>query len=320
MQTVTVSGGAGFIGSHLCEELLRGGAEVFCLDNLITGVQQNIASLLDDPKFHFIECDITNGVPTDLPAMDVIFNLACPASPKDFAPLAIQILRVCSEGTLNMLQLARKHGAIFVQASTSEVYGEPQVHPQREDYWGHVNPIGERSCYDEGKRYAEALAMAYRRLHGVDARLARIFNSYGPRMRPDDGRVAPNFILQALAGEALTIYGDGTQTRGFCYVTDTVAALLALAGVDKCAVDDACPAYNIGSGDEHTILEFAEHVKRVCQSNSRLELVPLPHADEPTRRCPDTSKLQATTGWEPTISLQEGLEQTLRWLEQQLQA
>jgi len=308
-----VTGGAGFIGSHLCEELLARGAEVYCLDNLVTGVTENLDGFIDAARFHFLEVDISEKLPDGLPAPDVIFNLACPASPKDFGPLALEILDVCSRGTRNMLELARAHGAVFVQASTSEVYGEPEVHPQTEEYWGHVNSIGERSCYDEGKRYAEALVMAYRRLHDVDARLGRIFNTYGPRMRPDDGRVVPNFMQQALVGEPLTIYGDGMQTRSFCYVGDTVAGLLALADAGADRVDEANPAYNIGNGEEITILEFARRVNEACGSSSELQMVPLPHADDPTRRCPDTAKLRGLSGWRAQVSLEEGLARTAEW-------
>ncbi|HUS81452.1 MAG TPA: NAD-dependent epimerase/dehydratase family protein [Armatimonadota bacterium] len=315
--TAIVAGGAGFIGSHLCEKLLSRGAHVLCLDSLITGARSNIEPFTADPRFRFIEVDISEGLPDDLPDADVVFNLASPASPKDFRSLALQILRVAGEGTRHLLEHARACSAVFVQASTSEVYGEPLEHPQTESYWGHVNPVGERSCYDEGKRYAEALIMAYRRLHNVDGRLARIFNTYGPRMRPDDGRVVPNFILQALAGEPLTIYGDGTRTRGFCFVEDTVAALVALADADPDAIDADLPAYNIGNPEEITIRQFAERVRDVCGSSSELKVVPLPQADDPTRRCPVIDRMRALTGWEPVVGLEEGLRQTRDWLAQQ---
>jgi len=240
-------------------------------------------------------------------------TLACPASPVDFGPLALEILEVCTTGMRNMLEQARAHGAVLVQASTSEVYGEPEVHPQSEDYWGHVNPTGVRSCYDEGKRCGEALAMAFRRTHGVDARLARIFNTYGPRMRLDDGRVVPNFMRQAFAHEPLTLYGDGSQTRSFCYVTDTVAGLLALADADPHMIDDMCPAYNVGNGVEITIAEFAEQVRQACDSASEIVMVPLPQKDDPTRRRPVTTKLRELTGWRPTVSLEEGLRRAAEW-------
>ncbi len=311
--TAVVTGGAGFIGSHLCEALLERGEEVVCIDNLLTGDIRNLDDFIDDPRFRFIEADIGEGLPEDLPAPDVIFNLACPASPKDFEALSLEILDVCSRGMVNVLELARESGAVLVQASTSEVYGEPEVHPQIEDYWGHVSSVGERSCYDEGKRYAEALVMAYRRRHGVDARLARIFNTYGPRMRIDDGRVVPNFVCQALGGRPLTIYGDGMQTRSFCYVADTVAGLLALADADPGDIDVACPAYNIGNGTEITVLEFAECVMDACGTSAEVQRVPLPQSDDPTRRRPDTSKLTALTGWRCETDLATGLALTTEW-------
>ncbi|MCD6360111.1 MAG: NAD-dependent epimerase/dehydratase family protein [Armatimonadetes bacterium] len=312
--TIVVAGGAGFIGSHLCEALLERGARVVCLDNLITGVRANIRPFEEDEGFEFIEADIIEGLPGDLPEADVVFNMASPASPKDFGPLALEILRVSSEGTRHLLEYARSCGAVFVQASTSEVYGDPLEHPQEESYWGHVNCVGERSCYDEGKRYAEALVMAYRRLYGVDGRLARIFNTYGPRMRPDDGRVVTNFIGQANVGEPLTIYGDGTKTRSFCYVADTVGALTALAEADEERIDAERPAYNIGNPSEITILEFAERVRHICGSDSELRMVPLPQADDPTRRCPVIDRITELTGWVPRVELEEGLRLTRDWL------
>jgi len=311
--TTIVTGGAGFIGSHLCEALLARGAQVVCIDSLLTGDIRNLDSFIDDPRLRFVEADIGEGLPEGLPAPEVIFNLACPASPKDFERLSLEILDVCSRGMVNVLELAREHGATLVQASTSEVYGEPEVHPQTEDYWGCVSSVGDRSCYDEGKRYAEALVMAYRRRHGVDARLARIFNTYGPRMRLDDGRVVPNFVCQALGGEPLTIYGDGSQTRSFCYVADTVAGLLALADADPDAIDAACPAYNIGNGAEITVLEFAQCVLGACGTSGELQRVPLPQSDDPTRRRPDTSKLSALTGWRCRTDLATGLALTTEW-------
>lgn len=311
--TVWVTGGAGFIGSFMCEALLNRGADVWCIDNLLTSTGENIATLRGVPRFTFVKADICEELPDELPAPNLIMNLACPASPVDFGPLSLEILHVCSIGMRNVLEQARRHGSIVVQASTSEVYGEPEVHPQTEDYWGHVNSIGERSCYDEGKRYAEALIVAYRRRHGVDGRLARIFNTYGPRMRLDDGRVVPNFMCQALQGEPLTLYGDGTQTRSFCYVTDTVAGLLAIADADAAAIDPANPAYNVGNGAEITIAEFADEVRGACASDSEVVTVPLPQADDPTRRRPDTTKLRELAGWLPAVSVGEGLSLTAEW-------
>jgi UDP-glucuronate decarboxylase len=312
--TAVVAGGAGFIGSHLCEALTARGARVICLDNLVTGLRANLDSFAEQGRLEFIEVDVSDGLPDGLPDADFVFNLASPASPKDFGPLALEILRVSSEGTRHLLEHARASDAVFVQASTSEVYGEPEEHPQVESYWGRVNSVGERSCYDEGKRYAEALVMAYRRLHDVDGRLARIFNTYGPRMRPDDGRVVTNFICQARAGEPLTLYGDGLQTRSFCFVADTVAGLIALAEADRDAIDAERPAYNMGNPSEITVREFAERVLEVCDSASELKTIPLPQADDPTRRCPDTTKLRELTGWVPAVDLAEGLRHTRDWL------
>jgi len=311
--TVWVTGGAGFIGSFMCEALLDRGADVWCIDSLLSSTGENVGLFEGRPGFHFVEADICEQLPGDLPAPELSMNLACPASPVDFGPLALEILEVCTTGMANMLEQARRHGAILVQASTSEVYGEPEVHPQSEDYWGHVNSIGVRSCYDEGKRCGEALAMAFRRAHGVDARLARIFNTYGPRMRLDDGRVVPNFMRQAFANEPLTLYGDGSQTRSFCYVTDTVAGLLALADADADAIDGANPAYNVGNGVEITIAEFAEQVRLACESTSEIVMVPLPQKDDPTRRRPVTTKLRELSGWRPVVSLEEGLARAAEW-------
>ena len=313
-KTAVVAGGAGFIGSHLCEALIAHGARVICLDNLVTGLTANLDSFADQGRLEFYEVDVSERLPDNLPHADFVFNLASPASPKDFGPLALEILRVSSQGTDHLLEYARVCDATFVQASTSEVYGEPEEHPQVESYWGRVNSVGQRSCYDEGKRYAEALVMAYRRLHHVDGRLARIFNTYGPRMRPDDGRVVTNFICQARAGEPLTLYGDGSQTRSFCFVTDTVAGLIALAEADREAIDAERPAYNTGNPSEITVRQFAERVREVCDSTSELKNIPLPQADDPTRRCPDTSKLRELTGWAPEVDLDAGLRQTRDWL------
>jgi len=318
--TALVAGGAGFIGSHLCETLLARGAQVVCLDSLITGVRANLQHFADHPRFQFREVDLVAGLPSDLPRADVVFNLASPASPKDFGPLAVEILRVGSEGTRHLLEYARACGAVFVHASTSEVYGDPEVHPQDESYWGKVNCLGLRSCYDEAKRYAEALIMAYRRRYGLDGRMARIFNTYGPRMRPDDGRVVTNFICQAQAGQPLTIYGDGSQTRSFCYVADTVAALIALAEAEAQALDPELPAYNVGNPVEITIRQLAERVRAICQSDSELVFVPLLHVDDPTRRCPVIDRIHALTGWWPRVDLDEGLRRTRDWLAGQVLA
>ncbi len=308
-----VTGGAGFIGSHLCRELLERDCDVFCIDNGLTGRFSNINELRDDANFHLIEHDIIEGLPAEPASPDMIFNLACPASPTDFGPLALEIMRVSSEGTRHLLERARKCGARFLQASTSEAYGEPLEHPQEEHYWGNVNTLGTRSCYDEGKRFAEAMIMNYRWLHEVDARMVRIFNTYGPRMRPDDGRVVPNFIRQALTHRPLTVYGDGSQTRSFCYVSDTVAGMLAVADMQPDSVDSERPVYNLGNSRETTILDFAHTVLEVSDSESELAFQPNPHADDPARRCPDTSKLEAATGWEASVSLRDGLARTVAY-------
>jgi UDP-glucuronate decarboxylase len=317
--TALVTGGAGFIGSNLCRALLERGWEVHCVDNTLTGRASNVDDLLNHELFHYTEHDIVEGWPDGLVPPDFIFNLACPASPVDFGPLALEIMAVCSVGMQQVLELARESGAMLVHTSTSEVYGEPLEHPQEEHYWGNVNTLGSRACYDEGKRFAEALLMNYRWLHGVDARMVRIFNTYGPWMRPDDGRVVPNFIRQALTHKPLTVYGDGSQTRSFCYVSDTVAGILAVAEMEADAVDPERPVYNLGNGQERTILEFAETVIDVCASDSRTVHVPNPHTDDPARRCPDTSKLEAATGWRAEVNLRTGLEKTVAWFRQELQ-
>lgn len=310
---VLVTGGAGFLGSHLVDRLLADGHEVIAMDNLITGSVDNIAHLAGNRRFHFIHHDVTNYIYIK-GGLDAILHFASPASPVDYLELPIQTLKVGSLGTHNALGLAWAKGARFLLASTSEVYGDPLVHPQPETYWGHVNQIGPRGVYDEAKRFAEAMTMAYHRAHDVDTRIVRIFNTYGPRMRPDDGRVVTNFICQARAGEPLTLYGDGSQTRSFCYVADTVAALIALAEADAEAIDAERPAYNVGNPTETTIREFAERVREVCASESELVLVPLPQADDPTRRCPVTDKIRQLTGWSPQVVLEEGLRRTRDWL------
>ena len=316
--TAVVTGGAGFIGSHLCRALLDRGWEVHCVDNVLTGRATNIEDLRDNPRFHFIEHNIIHGLPDEPAEPQFIFNLACPASPVDFGPLALEIMRVSSEGMRHLLERARETGATILQTSTSEVYGEPREHPQEEHYWGNVNTLGSRACYDEGKRFAEAMLMNYRWLHGVDGRMVRIFNTYGPWMRPDDGRVVPNFIRQALLHEPLTVYGDGGQTRSFCYVSDTVAGILAVADMEASAIDPERPVYNLGNRRESTILEFAQTVIDVCGSDSEIAHQPNPHADDPARRCPDTSKLEAATGWQTQVGLREGLEATVAWFRDEL--
>lgn len=316
--TALVTGGAGFIGSNLCRALLARGWTVHCVDNTLTGRAANVAELRGNERFRYTEHDIIAGLPEDIGAPRFIFNLACPASPVDFGPLALEIMRACSEGMRHLLELARATGATLLHTSTSEVYGEPLQHPQEEHYWGNVNTLGTRACYDEGKRFAEALLMNYRRLFGVDGRMVRIFNTYGPRMRPDDGRVVPNFIRQALTHEPLTVYGDGGQTRSFCYVSDTVAGILAVADMAAEAVDPERPVYNLGNPHECTILEFAQTVIEVCGSDSEIVFRPNPHADDPARRCPDTRKLEAATGWRPQVDLRSGLKATVAWMREEL--
>jgi dTDP-glucose 4,6-dehydratase len=302
---VVVTGGAGFLGSHVCELLLDRGDEVVALDNLCTSSFENIADLMERDGFRFVRHDVSEplGVPGPV---DAVMHLASPASPRDYFDLPIETLKVGSLGTLNTLNLARGKEARYLFASTSEVYGDPVVHPQREDYWGNVNPVGVRSVYDEAKRFGEALTMAYHREHGVDVRISRTFNTYGPRMRADDGRVVSNFIVQALAGEPLTIYGDGSQTRSFCYVDDQVRGLVALLDSDHVG------PVNIGNPDEFTVLELAVLVLELTGSASELVFKPLPQ-DDPTRRRPDISLAGHVVGWKPETSLQEGLARTIPW-------
>ncbi len=302
---VVVSGGAGFLGSHLCRALLARGDEVVCVDNLVTGTEDNIAELMLDRRFTFLFHDVSNHliVPGDV---DAVMHLASPASPKDFTEIPIKILKVGSLGTHNLLGLARARNARFFLASTSEVYGDPLVHPQVESYWGNVNPIGPRGVYDEAKRFAEAMTMAYHRQHGLDVRIVRIFNTYGPRMRPEDGRVVSNFIVQALRGAPLTVYGDGSQTRSFTYVEDEIRGFLAL--LDSHHVGPV----NIGNPDEFTVAELADLVLELTGSPSRVERVALP-VDDPTRRRPDITLARTELGWEPKIDLREGLARTIAW-------
>jgi dTDP-glucose 4,6-dehydratase len=306
MPRVVVTGGAGFLGSHLCHRLLDRGDEVVCLDNLVTGSLDNIADLFGRPGFTFVDHDVSTyvWVPGEV---DQVLHFASPASPIDFARIPIQILKVGSLGTHNALGLAKAKGARFFLASTSEVYGDPQVHPQPETYWGHVNPIGPRGVYDEAKRFAEAMTMAYHRYHGLDVRIVRIFNTYGPQMRPDDGRVVSNFIVAALGGEPLTVYGDGTQTRSFCYVDDEVRGFLALLD------SDLVGPTNIGNPHEFTIIELAEAVLEVTGSSSTIEHHPLP-VDDPTQRKPDITRATEELGWAPEVDLHTGIERTAAYL------
>lgn len=302
MRTV-ITGGAGFIGSHLCEHFLSQGHQVICVDNLITGSLSNIEHLRNNPAFLFIEHNISNHLEISGP-VDNILHFASPASPVDYLLFPIQTLKVGSLGTHNALGLARVKGARFLMASTSEVYGDPEVHPQREDYWGHVNPIGPRGCYDEAKRFSEAIVMAYHRTHGINTHIVRIFNTYGPRMRLDDGRVLPNFMGQALRGEPLTVYGDGSQTRSFCYVDDLVE------GIGRLLFANYHEPVNLGNPSEVTILEFAQEILNLSGSQSQIEYRPLPQ-DDPKIRKPDISRARQLLQWEPKVDRQEGLERTL---------
>jgi len=302
---IVVTGGAGFLGSHICEELLKRGDEVVAIDNLLTGAVENISHLFGEKGFVFVEHDVTNFVHVSGP-VDAVMHFASPASPVDYLEHPIKTLKVGSLGTHKTLGLAKDKGARFMLASTSEVYGDPQVHPQTEDYWGHVNPVGPRGVYDEAKRFAEAMAMAYNRSHGVDVRIIRIFNTYGPRMRPHDGRVVSNFIVQALDGKPLTVYGEGKQTRSFCYVEDEVRGILAL--LDSGYVGPV----NIGNPNEFTVLELAQKVLEITGSSSEIIYEPLP-VDDPTQRKPDISLAKRVLGWEPRVPLEEGLRHTAAW-------
>jgi len=301
---VLISGAAGFIGSHLTDRLLRDGHTVVGVDNFSTGDADNLAHLAGEPRFHCEVRDICQ--PFDPGPVDTVFNLASPASPPEYLRMPIETLRVGSIGTENMLEIAAKYNAGFLYASTSECYGDPLEHPQTENYWGNVNPVGPRSVYDEAKRYGEALVMAYNRARGVNTHLARIFNTYGPRLRPGDGRVISNFIMQALRGEPLTIYGDGCQTRSFCYIDDLIEGILRLS-----RSEEHLPV-NLGNPDEFTILECAEAVLEATGSKSELSFNPLPE-DDPTRRRPDIAKARALLDWEPRISLKEGLRRSLEF-------
>jgi len=301
---VLVTGGAGFIGSHLCDFLLARGCEVVCMDSLVTGTLGNIAHLRD-PRFLFVKHDVTNFIVID-GALDYVLHFASPASPIDYLELPIQTLKVGALGTHKALGLAKARGARFLLASTSEVYGDPLVHPQREDYWGNVNPVGPRGVYDEAKRFAEAMTMAYHRVHGVDTRIVRIFNSYGERMRLMDGRAIPTFIRQALKSEPLTVYGDGSQTRSFTYISDLVDGIWKLM---QSPVNDPV---NIGNPREMTLLELAKHILRVSGSRSEITFGPLP-TDDPKVRQPDIGRARQLLGWEPTVDVEEGLRRTIEW-------
>jgi UDP-glucuronate decarboxylase len=301
---ILVTGGAGFIGSHLCERLLREGHDVLCLDNFFTGRRDNILPLLDTQRFELIRHDVIEPI---LLEVDQIYNLACPASPIHYQYNPVKTVKTSVMGTINMLGLAKRVHARILQASTSEVYGDPLVHPQTEDYWGNVNPIGLRSCYDEGKRIAETLMMDYHRQNQVDTRIARIFNTYGPRMLENDGRVVSNFIVQALRGQPLTLYGEGDQTRSFCYVDDLVEGLVRLMNAE-----DLYEPVNLGNPGEFTIKQLAEEVARICGSAANVQYLPLPQ-DDPKQRQPNISRAQELLGWNPTIPLKEGLEKTVAY-------
>lgn len=302
MPRIVVTGGAGFLGSHLCERLVDRGDEVVCIDNLITGRVENIEHLFGHRGFRFVQHDVSDHIWVPGP-VDAVMHLASPASPIDFSRMPIQILKVGSLGTHNCLGLAKEKGATFQLNSTSEVYGDPEVHPQPETYWGHVNPIGPRSMYDEAKRFAEAITMAYHRHHGVDIRIVRTFNTYGPRMRPDDGRVVSTFIIQALRGEPLSVFGEGRQTRSFCYVDDQIEGQLRLldSGYQE--------PVNIGNPNEFTVRELAQAVIEITNSSSELAFHPLPE-DDPMQRKPDLTVARRELGWEPTVQLREGVART----------
>ncbi|MFL5331282.1 MAG: UDP-glucuronic acid decarboxylase family protein [Gemmataceae bacterium] len=309
MRTV-ITGGAGFIGSHLCERFLDDGHEVIAVDNFITGQRENLVHLQANPRFSLLQHDVSHRINIDGP-VDNVLHFASPASPVDYINYPIQTLKVGSLGTHNTLGLAKAKNARYLLASTSEVYGDPEQNPQREDYWGHVNPIGPRSCYDEAKRFSEAITMAYHRAHGLNTHIVRIFNTYGERMRLSDGRVLPNFMGQALRGEPLTIYGDGSQTRSFCYVSDLVAGIHALL------FTDFHEPVNLGNPDEVTILEFAHEIDRLTGGKGAIVNKPLPQ-DDPKVRNPDISRARHILGWEPKINRREGLERTMRYFQAQL--
>ncbi|WP_022662406.1 UDP-glucuronic acid decarboxylase family protein [Paucidesulfovibrio longus] len=308
---VLVTGGAGFLGSHLCESLLAEGHEVLCVDNYYTGGKGNILHLMDNPRFELLRHDVTFPLYVEV---DEIYSMACPASPIHYQHDPVQTTKTSVHGSINMLGLAKRIKAKILLASTSEVYGDPGVHPQTEDYWGNVNPIGPRACYDEGKRCAETLFFDYRRQHGLRIRVARIFNTYGPRMAVNDGRVVSNFIVQALRNEPITVYGDGSQTRSFCYVDDLVRGLRAFMDMEE----DFPGPMNLGNPVESSILEIAERIVRLTGSTSRIELRPLPEND-PTRRCPDIGLAKSRIGWEPGVLLEDGLKETIAYFRRALE-
>lgn len=307
---VVITGGAGFLGSHLCDLLVEKGWEILCLDNLVTGANSNISHLLQNPRFQFVQRDVTKYIEV-AGGVDAVLHFASPASPPDYLKIPIQTLKVGSLGTHNALGLALAKKAKFLLASTSECYGDPDVSPQPESYWGHVNPVGLRGCYDEAKRFAEALTMAYHRYHGVDTRIVRIFNTYGPRMRLNDGRALPNFLYQALSGRPITVYGDGKQTRSFCYVSDLID------GIYRLLESGEHEPTNIGNPQEITILEFAERVRKLTGADVPIELHPLPQ-DDPKQRCPDITKAKRILGWEPKINLEQGLRLTYDYFRQKV--
>ena len=307
---ILITGGGGFLGSHLCDHMLAEGHDVIAMDNLITGSTDNIAHLAGNKHFQFVEHNVTDYIYLK-GELDAILHFAIPASPVDYLELPIQTLKVGSLGTHNALGLAMAKGARFLLASTSEVYGDPQIHPQTEDYWGHVNPIGPRGVYDEAKRFAEAMTMAYHRHHGVDTRIVRIFNTYGPRMRLNDGRVVPNFVKQALQGQPLTVYGDGGQTRSFCFVSDLVD------GIYRLLMSDETEPVNIGNPNELTILQFAEQINAITGNQGGIRREPLP-VDDPKQRQPDISKARRILGWEPKVALAEGMQQTIECFAQRV--
>jgi UDP-glucuronate decarboxylase len=305
MERILVTGGAGFLGSHLCERLLRDGQDVLCVDNFFTGSKSNIKHLFQNPYFEVMRHDITFPLYVEV---GQLYNLACPASPLSYQFDPVQTTKVCVHGAINMLGLAKRVKAKILQASTSEVYGDPEVHPQREDYWGRVNPIGPRSCYDEGKRCAETLFFDYLRQHKLRIKVVRIFNTYGPRMQPNDGRVVSNFIVQALRGEPITLYGDGLQTRSFCYVDDLIDGLVKMMGSDA----DLTGPVNMGNPIEVTMVELAECVLQLTGSRSRLVYLPLPQ-DDPKQRMPDIGLARTSLGWVPRVCLEDGLKETIAY-------
>ena len=309
---ILVTGGAGFLGSHLCDRLIEAGHDVLCVDNFFTGSKENISHLMSHPRFELMRHDVTFPLYVEV---DEIYNLACPASPVHYQHDPVQTTKTSVHGAINMLGLAKRVRAKILQASTSEVYGDPEVHPQPEGYWGKVNPVGIRSCYDEGKRCAETLFFDYRRQHQLQIKVVRIFNTYGPRMHPNDGRVVSNFIVQSLKGEDITIYGDGQQTRSFCFVDDLVEAMLRMMGTER----DVTGPVNIGNPGEFTMLELAEAVIRLTNSKSKLVFLPLPE-DDPKQRRPDISLAKEALGWSPKVDLEAGLEKTIEYFRGKLSA